>query len=272
MTQKKSRLLKYEGCWQTKIGGMLLGQQQVLVRGRDLFSELDEFSWQQFLLFAVTGREFTSEVVMFLERLLALCINYPDPRIWNNRVAALAGTVGSTATLANSAAIAATEAKIFGGQSNLTASQFIHEALIKVQAGEDLEFIVRTELEKNRAVAGYGRPVLDKDERIEHAQRLMQEFAIVQGDHCRLAYQVERILASGRWQYQMNINGLMAAVTADLGISAKEYYLWLVNGYSAGIIACYIDAESKQEGALFPLRCERINYTGASYRDWHRRT
>ena len=60
----------------------------------------------------------------------------------------------------------------------------------------------------------------------------------------------------------------MAAVTADFGISAEEYYLWLVNGYSAGIIACFIDADNNRAGAFFPLRCERINYTGAGDRVW----
>lgn len=268
MTQNKSPLLRYEDHWQTAMGGAVLGQDRVVARGKDLFSELDNFSWQQFLLFMITGREFDDKLVEFLERLLAICINYPDPRIWNNRVAALAGTAGSTATLAASAGMAASEAKIFGGQSNLSASQFIHAALIRVQAGEDLEQVVLAELKKNRAISGYGRPVTKKDERIAHAQRVMLEYDIEDGAHTQLAYQVERILMTGRWRYQMNINGLMAAVTADFGISAEEYYLWLVNGYSAGIIACFIDADNKRAGALFPLRCERINYTGAGDRVW----
>ncbi len=268
MTKKQSPLLNFEDHWQTAMGGAVLGQERVVVRGKDLFTELDKFCWQQFLLFMITGRKFDSQRIELLERLLAICINYPDPRIWNNRVAALAGTAGSTAMLATSAGMAATEAKIFGGQSNLSASQFIHEALVRVQAGEDLEHIVRLELKKNRAVSGYGRPVTKKDERIAQAERIMQEYDIQRGAHTQLAYQVEQVLMTGRWHYQMNINGLMAAVTADFGISAEEYYLWLVNGYSAGIIACFIDANKKPAGALFPLRTERINYTGAGDRVW----
>ena len=268
MSKKKSPLLSVEDHWQTAMGGAVLGQERVVVRGKDLFTELDKYSWQQFLLFMITGRKFDTKWVECLERLLAICINYPDPRIWNNRVAALAGTVGSTATLATSAGMAATEAKIFGGQSNLSASQFIHSALLSVQAGEDLEQIVRAELKKNRAVSGYGRPVLKRDERIIHAERVLREFDIAHGAHAQLACQVEQILMTGRWHYQMNINGLMAAVTADFGLSAEEYYLWLVNGYNAGIVACFIDAKQKPAGALFPLRCTRINYNGAGERVW----
>ena len=50
--------------------------------------------------------------------------SYPDARLWNNRVAALAGTARSTGTLGIAAALAVSEAKIYGGAHNLRAANF----------------------------------------------------------------------------------------------------------------------------------------------------
>ena len=265
--REKINLKDYEDNWETEMGGSIPGER-VVVRGKDLFEELSEFSWLKLLLFMITGREFTEQQLELLDRIWALTISYPDPRVWNNRVGALAGTVRSTGSLGVGAASAVSEAKIYGGQANIAAIDFMIECKSRVDDGESLEDIVKQELKINRAIYGYGRPVARGDERIRPIQQIMQKTGFANGKHVQLAYEIENILKNGRWRYQMNITGLAAAVGADMGFTVDEYYLWLVNGFNAGITACFTDALIKEEGALFPLRCDRIAYQGTEKRKW----
>ena len=260
-------LKKTEGNWETEMGGSIPGKR-VVVRGKDLFAELNEFTWLKLLLFMITGREFSPTELEILDKIWTFSISYPDPRIWNNRVAALAGTVRSTGSLGVSAGSAVTEAKVYGGQATIASFDFLTECRRKLDHGADLNDLLHEELRLNRAIYGYGRPVINRDERIQPIQNVIEKHGYANGEHVRLAYQIEDYLENSRFRFKMNIAGLAAAIAADMGFSTKEYYLWLVNGYNAGITGCYIDALSKPEGALFPLRCKRINYQGASKRTW----
>ena len=268
MTERNiNQLLTFEDNWQTEMGASFLGER-VVVRGRDLFTELHDFSWQKLLLFMITGREFDEQQLHMLDKIWALSVSYPDPRIWCNRVAALAATTRSTASLGVAAGSAVSEARIYGGQVNIAAIDFILECNKKVRSGEALPDIINTELKTNRAIYGYGRPVANGDERIRPIEKVMRATGCADGEHVTLAYRIEKYLMNGRWRMQMNIAGLCAAIGADIGFSLQEYYLWQLNAFSAGMTACYADAVTKPAGALFPLRCSRIKYLGTDKRAW----
>ncbi len=167
-------LANTEDNWQTDLGGSIPGER-VVVRGKDLFTGLEDFSWLKLLLLMITGREFEDNAVELLDKIWALTISYPDPRVWNNRIGALAGTVRSTGSLGVSAGAAVSEAKIYGGQANITAIDFIKERSIRIDSGEILEDIVTGELKTNRAVYGYGRPIIKGDERIGPIKKIMKK-------------------------------------------------------------------------------------------------
>ena len=267
MKHSSSPLKEYEDSWKTELGGAIAGKR-VVVRGKNLFSDIKDFSWLKLLLFMITEREFNVKELEMLDKLWALAVSYPDPRVWNNRVSALAGTARSTAGLGVGAASAVTEAKIYGGQANLAAIDFIKDCKKKVDESIALEEIIKDELKINRAICGYGRPVVKGDERIPPIEKLMKKLGFENGEHVKLAYQIEGILKNGKFKMQMNIAALSAAIGADLGFSVREYYLWTVNSCNAGITACFADAQSKMAGALFPVRCERIKYEGVAKRNW----
>ena len=84
-------LKKAEDNWQTDMGAAFPGERVVL-RGKDLFSELDGLSWFQYLMFGITGDVFSDDKIQLIEAIWSLTVSYPEPRIWNNRVAALTGT------------------------------------------------------------------------------------------------------------------------------------------------------------------------------------
>jgi citrate synthase len=261
------RLLDHEDHWVTRMGAWFPGER-VVFRGKDLFHDLKDHRWMALLLYGITGRIFDENQVRLLEGMWTLCTSYPDPRLWNNRVAALAGTARSTTTLAISAANAVSEASIYGHRPIIRAIDFFIRTRVQLDNGANLEELIRTELKKHRVIAGYGRPVTRKDERIEPLMALAEELGFSEGAYVKLAFAVEEILLQGRWRLHMNIAAVAAALAADQGLSRREYYQFLVLSFSAGMFPCYTDTLSKPEGGFFPLRCDRLRYAGKPRRLW----
>lgn len=260
-------LLQSEDHWTTGLGAFFPGER-VVYRGKDLFNDLKNKSWMGLLAFGVTGREFSDEQLELFEKLWMLSVSYPDPRLWNNRIAALAGTAKSTAALGTSGAIAVSEATIYGFRAALRTIDFLIRTAQNVEQGQKLEDLVTTELKIHRGIYGYGRPLSRNDERIEPVMAIARQLSLADGVHIKLAFAVEEVLKQGRWRLQMNIAAVSAALSADQGLSAREYYSMLLPSFSAGIIPCYIDAVDSPEATFFPLRCETIQYQGPGPRSW----
>ena len=142
---------EYEDNWQTSMGGMLFDEGEVsavLLRGKDIFTELGDKTWVEYLLFAVTGSE-NPKLARLIEGIWVISSSYPDPRLWNNRVAAFAGTARSSGHLAIAGAVAVTEASIYGGQPILKVADFLSRAVNQLQKGEQLQQVLDTELIQN---------------------------------------------------------------------------------------------------------------------------
>lgn len=250
----------------TRMGAVFPGERAVF-RGRDLFTSLKDLDWLELYLFGITGRRYTQQQMRVLH-VLWTHNSYPDPRLWNNRVAALAGTARSTGPLGIAAALAVSEAKIYGGASQKRCSEFLTRAKKMVDEGADLEALVRTEIKEKRGIGGYGRPIVRNDERIVPIMAIVREQGLENGPHLKLAFEVERILLEGRWRWQMNSVGLTAALCADFGMDPREYYLVAIPVFLAGMPPCYLDAAEKPEGQLFPLPCRMLSYEGVARRSW----
>ncbi len=263
------KLIEREDNWETDMGAWFAGERVVL-RGKDLFTDLFDKSWVAIWFYTVTGRFFEPERLELMTRLWVLCSSFPEPRIWNNRVSALTGSARATAFQALASATSASEGVFFGGQANLTAINLIKRVKSKVvDDNEDLEAVIDNEISDTRSFpAGFGRPIINSDERIPPAIRLAKELGFDKGEHLSLALQIEKLLLSKRYRVKLNIGGLTAALCADQGLSELEYYCLTSVIYSAGIMACYFDASHKPVGTLFPLRCERIEYQGKNSRKW----
>lgn len=260
-------LFKHEDHWVTNMGAWFPGER-VVFRGKDLFHELRDLPWMGLLLYGITGRIPDEKQIRLFEGIWTLCTSYPDPRLWNNRVAALAGTVRSTAALAIGAANAVSEASIYGRRPDIQAIDFLMRAKCQLDKGADLEEFVKKELRKYKTIPGYGRPITRKDERIEPLLALAKELDFTQGSYVKIAYATEEILLKGRWRLYMNIAALTASLAADQGLSRREYYHYATLSFSAGMLPCYVDALKKPEGAFFPLRCDRVKYEGRPRRIW----
>ena len=265
---KQSPLLEFEDHWPTQMGGWFQGER-VVFRGKDLFNELNDLPWMGLLFYGITGRIFSDKQIRLFEGIWTLSTSYPDPRIWNNRVTALAGTARSTSALAIGAATAVSEASIYGRRPDIRAIDFLLRTQQQLNEGEELSDLITTELKQHRGIAGFGRPIIRADERIGPLLGMAQQLDLNNGRYFRLVYEIQEELDKGRWRLQMNVAALAAALAADQGLSPREYYGYLTLSFSAGFFPCHIDATTKPEGAFFPLKCNRISYEGKSRRNWN---
>lgn len=261
------RLSNSESEWISKMGMFFPGERAVF-RGRDVFGEFKNWGWMKLLYFCVTGKEPTTGAEIFLNGLYSMCFNYADPRIWNNRIAALAGTVSSTAHLGVNSASAVSEAYFYGGPAALRSLSFLYETQRRLDNGEGLEEIVDYNLKKHKVIFGFGRPVNINDERVQPSLSLLKEANLYDRAYVKLLLEIDKILENKRIRMKLNVGGVIAAFCADEGFTPTQINYILVSCFNIGSLACFIDSLEKPEGTLFPLRCERISYEGAPIRTW----
>lgn len=262
-----SKLEKFEDNWRTSIGGWSL-EGKVVLRGKDVFTELNDKPWMEYLLFAATGKE-SPKIARLVEAIWVICTSFPDPRIWNNRISALAGTARSTGVLAAAGSLAVTEATVYGLKPIKGASDFLIRADQRLQEGESLEQIVKAELKQFRSVFGYGRPIADADERVKPMMKFAHSIDCGKGKYVKLAFDIGEYLSNTRLKHQINIAAVCAALLADEGIDPVELYNLATLSFTAGAMPCFIDASNQQEGGFFPLQTSRLSYTGVEeVRHW----
>ena len=111
------------GVLKSRMGTFYPGSH-VIYRGHDLHKDLKDMDWVELYVFGITGRRFTREQLRLLHSIWTYT-SYPDVRLWNNRVAGLAGSSRSTGTLGLAAAVAVSEASIYGQGSCMRAIDFL---------------------------------------------------------------------------------------------------------------------------------------------------
>ncbi|MBU1364873.1 MAG: citryl-CoA lyase [Gammaproteobacteria bacterium] len=250
----------------TRVGACWPGERAVF-RGHDLHADLHGIDWMALYVFGITGRHFGPEQIRLLHGIWTLT-SYPDSRLWNNRVAAIAANTRSSSVLGLAAGIAITEAGVYGGRPGIRAIDFFLRAGTAVSAGGEIGEFVAREL-ASRRIYGYGRPINCIDERLPPLIKLVESLGFEQGQHYRLAFKVEKILVGEYKPFlKMNFAALTAALAADLGFTPRQYHLFNILKTLAGIPPCILEAAEKPAGALFPTRCNDIDYRGQAPRPW----
>ena len=259
------------GRWKSRMGAFFPVEQRTVFRGHDLHADLKDMGWLELCVFGITGRRHTPEQLRLME---ALCVftSYPDPRIWNNRVVALAATARSTGALGMSAALAVSEAHIYGRGNEVQAITFFRNTHQALEGGASLKACLDQELSTYGRIAGYGRPLVNADERIAPTMSLARELGLADGPHVHLAYAVEQCLLDNGKPLRLNYGGLVSAFGADLGFTPREFYLFMYPVFLGGMPPCYIEAADQPEGTFFPLPCARVNYQGPARRRWRPET
>ena len=246
----------------TRMGQAFVGTRAVF-RGHDLHADLRHLDWMALYVLGITGRHHSEPQIKLLHALW-VCTSYPDARIWNNRTAALAGSARSTPGLGIAAALAMSEATIYGGHPYVSSIDF----LIRAQRhGGSLSAFVAAELAQGR-IYGYGRPIASIDERLPWVLGIARELQLDGGPHLRVALEVEQLLVERHPKLRMNYAALMSALCADLGFSPTEMHHFQVPVFLAGMSPCFIEAAERAPGTVFPMSCAHIAYEGPAKRAW----
>lgn len=260
-------LKEHAGHLKTRMGACFPGSHTVF-RGHDLHADLKDMDWVELYLFGITGRRFSREQIKLFHAIWVYT-SYPDARLWNNRVAALAATARSSANLGITAALAVSEATTYGGRAGIRAIDFLLRAQREIERGVNLEQLVLKEA-RERRIYGYGRPINSTDERIPWMMALVRRLGLDGGAYLKLAFEVERILVAHNPKLKMNYAALHAALVADMGLSAREYQLLRIPTFLAGMPPCLLEAAEKPEGTLFPVPCDGVAYEGVQKRSWRK--
>lgn len=250
---------------QTRAGKAFVGTRAVFM-GQDLHRDLRHADWVELYMLSITGRRFDPAALKLLHAMW-VCTSYPDARLWNNRVAALAGSARSTPALGLSAALGMSEATVYGGHPCVRAIDFLTQAQRRVAAGEALADVVAQELAQRR-IYGYGRPIHATDERLPWLLSIAREQGLADGPHLALAHEVEQLLVARDARLKMNYAAMTAGLAADLGLSVTEFHHFQVPMLLAGMTPCFIEAAGRPAGELFPLSCDDIAYEGVAKRPW----
>ena len=261
-----SKLEQYEDNWQTEMGGWIPGED-VILRGKSIFSDFGDATWMEILLFANTGKR-SKKTAKLLDGLWAISTSYPEPRIWNNRISALAGTARSTGVMAAAGSLAVTEATLYGLRPIIRSADFLVRAKELLENGAHMQEIISKEVANHKHIFGYGRPVVNRDERIVPAMNYARSIGCGDGEYTKLAFDIEDVLSSSKGKYSMNIAALVGALLLDEGCTPREYYDMTTLCFTGGAMPCFIDAASKPEGSFFPLRVSRVSYLGENKRCW----
>lgn len=251
------------GTIRSRKGGWVVGKG-VFSHGYSLLDELlGKFSYMQVVMLNATGRMPEREIADWFEA-IHICFSWPDPRVWCNQVGALGGTMRASVVAAATAGTLAADAKAYGMQTLIPGMRFIQAAMLDYKRGLSAAEIVQEECAKNRGrpkIMGYARPVAKRDDRVGAMRQVQRELGLPEGEHQRLAYEIEEILLRD-FDEAMNLNAYVSAFLADQGYTAEEGYGVAAVLVSSGVTACYTDTFGRPPESFLPLRCEDIEYTG----------
>jgi hypothetical protein len=127
---------------------------------------------------------------------------------------------------------------------------------------------IEEELHSNRHLAGYGRPIVAEDERIEPLMKRAATLGLDGGFHVQAAFRIERMLAAGRWRLKMNYAALVAAFWLDLGMTRHECEALNATVFLAGMPPVWLEARLQAPGLLFPIPLSMVAYEGPAPRSW----
>lgn len=259
-------LLDAENNLVTGMGAWFPGER-VVFRGKDLHHDLGDMTWVELYFFGVAGRIFTQAQIKIITTIWAYT-SFPDPRMWNNRVAALAANSRSTSALGLSGALAVSEASLYGRRLDARALDFFLRMGSLTGGLETLQREIESYLYRHRYLPGFGRPVTNIDERIGPLKRALRQTGLHEGKHVLIVHEIEQILKGRGMKLSANFGAIAAAIAADMGLTVQQYQLFAYFAFTAGMAPCFVDQSSKPEGTFFPLRCDAILCRETDHRHW----
>ena len=245
-------------------GGWRIGEA-VYCHGYSIMDDLvGNISYMQMVILNITGKLPPRRLADWFEA-RQICMSWPDPRIWCNHVAALAGTLRTSSVAATTAGVLASDSRAYGGpRTIIEGMSFIQQALKNCQNGMTAYDLVQQACARHGgkpAIMGYARPIAKGDERIKAMERVRLELGFSIGPHLALAKEIEQVLIEEHDE-GMNINGYVSAFLSDEGFTGEEVNRISSVLVASGVTACYVDTMKRPAETFNALRCEDVIYEG----------
>lgn len=246
-------------------GGWRIGEA-VYSHGYSMMDELvGEVSYFQQMVLNITGRLPDKILSEWLEACF-ICVSWPDPRVWCNQMAALAGSSQAATVSGLAAGLVAADSLMYGPGTILNCYSFIDQAEQSIKQGASVSDVVKTHFEDKKDIPGYARPIAKGDERVIAMQRVSLELGFSKGPHERLAQQVSDYLVD-EYDECINFSGYLVSFLSDQGYSGIEIERLLSLAVSSGLQACYVETRDRPAGSFLPMRCSDMVYTGKDDRE-----
>lgn len=263
--QRRGKIISKKGGWRVGSG--------VESHGYDLINELvGHYSYMQVVVLNATGKMPSRKLADWLEA-IHICLSWPDPRIWCNRVGALGGSAKASPIASVCSGTMAADSKSYGIRPLVEGVSFITGALKEISRRNiSVEGYIEEEISRRGGkpfFMGYARPLAKGDERIGAMEGVTKKLGFEIGPHLELAYEIEKVLLL-KFDETMNINGYGSAFMADQDISAVEIYRVCSVLVASGVAASYVDNIDEEAGLFSPLRVSDISYEGKKSRSLHK--
>ncbi len=253
----------YRGKIRSKKGGWVIGKV-IKSHGFDLMNDLvGKYSYMQVIALNATGKMPSRELADWLEA-IHICLSWPDPRVWCNRIGALGGSAGASVIASTCAGTLAADSRSYGPKTLEAGVAFIQYAYSQIKNGLSVNELVDNEIKKHGGkphIIGFSRPIVKGDERIPAMETVARKLGFSVGPHLQLAYDIEKILGE-QFDEAMNINSYISGFMSDQGYNAIEVYRLFSVLVFSGVNACYVDTADREQGTFAPLHVADIIYSG----------
>ena len=188
------------------------------LRGRLLFGELlGKRTFFQVAALAIAGVELSARDSELLEH-DGVLTQLADPRIWPLAVVRRIAAGGGTLAEAVVGGVASLCTPQMTGLPSAGFMRFLDQVEAEQAGGSTLESLLGRTLSNGERVAGIGRPVLGRDERVAPMLRLAARYGRAAGPSMRLARRVDAVVKRIKG-LRVNSAGYHGALLRDLGFS-----------------------------------------------------
>lgn len=259
---------RFRGKVVTSTGMIHPGRADFEYMGHKQFQELtDHISMTQHFMLSATGKFITAKQGKFIEALM-ITNNYGDPRLWMHQATASATNLRCSPGAALISGMAVVEGEQLGPGSPYRAAKLLLEAETVVGKMTLKKFIER-KLACGETLSGYGRPLVNTDERVPLALRLAKKYGYASSRYVRLARQIEGIVHHKKG-IVMNFSGIVSAIFLEIGLTPDDIYCFASTALCPGMMTMMWEQRHRQPGTFLPMAVEDIDYVGRGPRALNR--
>jgi hypothetical protein len=230
--------------------------------GRSLFGEVANDGLAQLVVLLTSGRTLDPEDVALFEE-IACCVCIVDPHVWPLKIARVGAAHGRFVP-GLATGLLLFESDRVGPLTTSSAAQWL-QALAVAADAESFDSACARVLAPMRAVAGFGVPFRDEDERLVELARRAEKTHHAQGRYHRVFVRACEWMRANR-DIPPNVSALCAALLLDMGLAPDAIAAVMLFFCGLAQIPNAIEAAQQRAEVLRAVPEDAIAYEGPAPR------